>query len=74
MKYVYLALVVLFAGIVLAFKVQNLESVTVSLLSASITLPVSMLVLLVYVLGMLTGGAFFALLRALVHRASAAEK
>jgi uncharacterized integral membrane protein len=73
-KYVYLALVVVLAGIVLLFKVQNLESVTVSLFSASLTLPVSMLILVVYVLGMLTGGAVFALLRALIHRASAAEK
>ena len=74
MKYVYVALIVVIAGIVLLFKVQNLTSVTVSLLGASITLPVSILVLLVYVLGMLTGGMVLALLRALIHRASAQDR
>jgi uncharacterized integral membrane protein len=74
MKYVYVALIVVIAGIVLLFKVQNLTSVTVSLLGASITLPVSILVLLIYVLGMLTGGMVLALLRALIHRASAQDR
>jgi len=71
MKYVYIALIVVFAGIVLLFKVQNLTSVTVSLFAASVTLPISVLVLSIYVLGMLTGGMVLALLRALIHRASA---
>jgi uncharacterized integral membrane protein len=74
MKYVYVALIVVIAGIVLLFKVQNLTSVTVSLLGARITLPVSILVLLIYVLGMLTGGMVLALLRALIHRASAQDR
>jgi uncharacterized integral membrane protein len=74
MKYVYIALIVVLSGIVLLFKVQNLESVTVSLFSASVTLPVSILVLLIYVLGMLTGGMVLALVRSLVHRATAAQK
>jgi uncharacterized integral membrane protein len=69
---VYVALIVVVAVLVGLFKVQNLESVTVSLLSASLTLPVSVLVLLVYVLGMLTGSLVFALLRNLVRGASAA--
>jgi uncharacterized integral membrane protein len=69
MRYVYIALIVAFTGIVLLFKFQNLESATVSLFSASITLPISVLVLLIYVLGMLTGGFVFALLRTWVERA-----
>jgi uncharacterized integral membrane protein len=69
-RYVYIALIVLFAGILVLFKFQNLEAVTVSLLSASITLPVSVLVLLIYVFGMLTGGFVFALLRIWIHGAS----
>jgi uncharacterized integral membrane protein len=74
MKYVYVALIVVIAGIVLLFKVQNLTSVTVSLFGASLTLPVSILVLLVYVLGMLTGGMVLALLRTLIHRVSAQDR
>ena len=74
MKYVYIALIVVFAGIVLLFKVQNLTSVTVSLFAASVTLPISVLVLLIYVLGMLTGGMVLALLRTLIRRASAKDR
>jgi len=74
MKYVYIALIVVFAGIVLLFKVQNLTSVTVSLFAASVTLPLSVLVLLIYVLGMLTGGMVLALLRTLIRRASAKDR
>jgi putative membrane protein len=68
-RYVYLAIIILLAGIAGLFKLQNLEAVTVSFLSASVTLPASLLVLLAYVLGMLTGSAVFALLRDLTRRA-----
>ena len=64
MRYVYIALMVVFTGIVLLFTFQNLEVTTVSLFSASITLPISVLVLLTCVLGILAGGFVLALLRA----------
>lgn len=70
MRYVYMALIASLAAIVILFKFQNLESVTVSLFAASVTLPVSVLVLLIYVLGMLTGGFLLALLRSWVHGAT----
>ena len=63
MRYVYMALIAFFAAIIILFKFQNLEAVTISLFSASVTLPVSVLVLLIYVLGMLTGGLLLTLLR-----------
>jgi lipopolysaccharide assembly protein A len=70
MRYVYMALIALFAAIIILFKFQNLEAVTISLFAASITLPVSVLVLLIYVLGMLTGGFMLALVRTWVHGAT----
>jgi uncharacterized integral membrane protein len=70
MRYIYMALIAILAGVIILFKVQNLESVTVSLFSASVTLPVSVLVLLIYVLGMLTGGFLLALVRSWVHGAT----
>ncbi len=70
MRYVYMALIAVAAGLVILFKIQNLETVTISLFSASITLPVSVLVLLIYVLGMLTGGSLFALMRTWVRGAT----
>jgi len=70
MRYIYMALIAIVAGVIILFKVQNLESVTVSLFSASVTLPVSVLVLLIYILGMLTGGFLLALVRSWVHGAT----
>jgi uncharacterized integral membrane protein len=58
-----MGLIVVFTAIILLFKFQNLQTATVSLFSASITLPVSVLVIGIYVLGMLTGGFLLALLR-----------
>jgi len=69
MRFVYIGLIVAFTALVLLFKFQNLETATVSLFSASITLPVSILVFLVYMLGMLTGGCLWALLRSWVSGA-----
>ena len=63
MRYVYIGLIVAFTALVLLFKVQNLETVTVSLFSSSISLPVSILMVGIYLLGMFTGGSVVALLR-----------
>jgi uncharacterized integral membrane protein len=63
-RYLYIALIVAFTAVVLLFKVQNLESVTVTLFSASVTLPVSVLLVGVYVLGAFTGGFLLTVLRA----------
>jgi len=52
------------AGIVVLFTFQNIASATVSLLALSVTLPLSILVLLVYGLGMVTGGLAVRLARA----------
>jgi putative membrane protein len=69
MRYVYIGMIVLFTGLVLLFKFQNLETATVSLFSASITVPMSVHVFLIYVLGMLTGGSLYALLKSWVREA-----
>jgi uncharacterized integral membrane protein len=69
MRYVYIALIILLTAVVLLFKFQNLTSVTVSLLSMSASLPLSTLVILVYLLGMVTGSALFGLVRSWIHGA-----
>ena len=63
MRYLYVALVVLVTAAVLLFKIQNLDMVTVSFLTMSLTMPVSVTIILVYVLGMVSGGALLNLLR-----------
>lgn len=69
MRYVYITLIVALTAVVLLFKLQNLQSVTVSFLSANFTLPASLLLMLVYVLGMVSGGSLLALLRTWVRGA-----
>lgn len=70
MRYVYMALIATFVAIVILFKVQNIDSVTVALFGATVTLPLSVLVLLIYLLGALTGGSVLALMRTWVHGAT----
>ncbi len=74
MRYIYIALIGLVAVIALLFTLQNLESVTVVFFSAHITLPASILVFLVYVLGMVTGGSLGWLLRSWTHGATGESK
>jgi lipopolysaccharide assembly protein A len=69
-RYLYIALIVIFAGVVLLFKIQNTDSVTISLFSMSVTLPASVMVLLVYILGMFTGGFVLGLLRTWTNKAT----
>ncbi len=70
MRYVHIGLVVVVTAIVLLFKIENLTAVTVSLFGMSVTMPVFLLVIGIYVLGMLTGSSLLAFTRALVNRAT----
>ncbi|MCC6870034.1 MAG: DUF1049 domain-containing protein [Burkholderiales bacterium] len=63
MKYVYIALIVVFTAIVLLFKVQNFNTATISLFNMSLTLPMWLLAAGIYVLGMFTGAALVSLLK-----------
>lgn len=70
MRYVYVGLMIIALAIVILFKVQNLTSVTVTLLGLSASMPVSVLVFGVYLLGMLTGGVMWSLLRTSIRGAT----
>jgi uncharacterized integral membrane protein len=63
MRWIYLAVIVLFALATLVFALQNLEVVTVSLLRFEVRAPLAILTIVVYLLGAVTGGSLFALLR-----------
>ena len=63
MRWIYLAVIALFALATLAFAVQNLEVVTMSLLHFQVRAPLALLTVVVYLLGAATGGSLFALLR-----------
>ncbi|AKA39155.1 lipopolysaccharide assembly protein LapA domain-containing protein [Yersinia ruckeri] len=57
-KYVYTAVFLVIVTLMTLFAFQNSEVVKLSLLFTKVTLPVSLLIVLVYFLGMLTGGIF----------------
>ncbi len=69
MRYVYIALIVIISAVVLLFKFQNLDNVTISFLTMSITIPASFMVIGIYVLGMLTGGSLYAFFKNIVRKA-----
>jgi uncharacterized integral membrane protein len=63
MRWFYLTLIVVFAAATLIFALQNLQVVDVSFLRLGVRTPLAFLVGVIYVLGALTGGSLFALLR-----------
>ena len=63
MRWLYLAIVVVFIAALIVFIAQNTQSVSMSFLSLGITLPLAVLAFVAYVLGALTGGSLYALLR-----------
>ncbi len=63
MRWVYLTLIVLLAAVTLIFIIQNRDLVTISFLGFSIRAPLAILIAAVYIVGAVTGGSLFALLR-----------
>jgi lipopolysaccharide assembly protein A len=63
MRWIYLAVILLFAAATIVFALQNFEIVTISFLGSNVRVPVALLVAVVYLLGAATGGSMFALLR-----------
>ena len=63
MRWLYLAIVVVFVAALIIFLFQNTERVSMSFLSFGVTLPLAVLAFVVYVLGALTGGSLYALIR-----------
>jgi lipopolysaccharide assembly protein A len=73
MRWVYLAVVVLFVAAMIVFAIQNREAVTMAFLGFSIRAPLALLAIGVYILGAITGGSLLALLRRSVQRARPAS-
>jgi lipopolysaccharide assembly protein A len=63
MRWVHLTIIIVFAAVTVILALQNLGSVSVSFLSWSLRVPLILLVVIVYVLGAVTGGSLLALLR-----------
>ncbi len=63
MRWVYLAVIVVFAAATIIFAAQNFETVTISFFRMNLRLPLAVQTIVVYLLGAATGGSVFALLR-----------
>jgi len=63
MRWIHLAIIILFALATLIFAVQNLQTVTIAFLGFSVSLPLALQAIVIYLLGMATGGSLWALLR-----------
>ena len=63
MRWFHMTLIAIFILATVIFAVQNLQSVTVAFLNFRIGAPLAILIALIYVLGMITGGSLWALIR-----------
>jgi lipopolysaccharide assembly protein A len=68
MRWLNIIVVALFAIATLLFAIQNFQIVTLSFMGFSARAPLALLVAIIYVLGMATGGGLFALLRRSIAR------
>ena len=63
MRWLYLAVIIVFAAATLLFILQNGDLVTMSFFGLGFRAPFAILIAIAYVLGAATGGSLFALLR-----------
>ena len=63
MRWVHLTIIVVFAAATVIFGIQNREMVTMDFLGFSLRSPLAIMAACFYVLGAITGGSLFALLR-----------
>jgi uncharacterized integral membrane protein len=63
MRWIHIIIVVLFVAAIAVFALQNLAAVTMTFLGFSVRAPLAVMVAVVYLLGMVTGGSLWALLR-----------
>jgi uncharacterized integral membrane protein len=73
MRWVYLTMVVLFAAAAIIFIFQNVGVVTMSFLGLSVRAPLAVLAAIAYILGAITGGSLYALLRKSVQGSRASR-
>ena len=63
MRWIYLAIIIVFAAAIAIFAAQNLEIVTTSFLGLKVRAPLALQIAVVYLVGAATGGSLFELLR-----------
>jgi uncharacterized integral membrane protein len=63
MRWIHLTIVVLFIAVMIVFVIQNSEAITMAFFGFSIRAPLALVAAGFYVLGAITGGSLFALVR-----------
>ncbi|MEW9804871.1 hypothetical protein [Mesorhizobium marinum] len=63
MRWFHMAVIAVIAIAFVIFALQNLQTATVAFLGFSMTLPLALMFLVIYLLGMATGGSARALIR-----------
>jgi uncharacterized integral membrane protein len=63
MRWFHMGLIAILAAAIVVFAFQNLQSVTVAFLNFRLSAPLAVLIAVVYVLGMATGGSLWSLFR-----------
>jgi putative membrane protein len=74
MRVIYLLLLLVFIGAIVIFCVQNLETITVTYLQWSMTIPLPLLAFLIYLLGMFSGASVLSFMRRSIHRVTDEKK
>jgi putative membrane protein len=69
MRWVHLIIIALFLAAILIFAGQNFETVTMTFLGFSASAPLALIAVIFYLLGMVTGGSVWSLLRRSLHAA-----
>lgn len=63
MRWFHIAVIAVLAFVTLVLMFQNFEAVTFSFLNFGLTMPLAILIALIYVMGAATGGSLWALVR-----------
>jgi putative membrane protein len=63
MRWVHMAVIIVFVAAIIVFAWQNFQITTVSFLGFSVRAPLALLAVIIYVVGMVTGGSLWAMLR-----------
>ena len=63
MRWVHVTIIVVFAAVTVIFGIQNREMITIDFLGFSLRSPLAIMTACFYILGAITGGSLFALLR-----------
>ena len=63
MRWFHIIVIAVLAIAILIFAFENLQSVTVEFLGFSVTAPLAILFVIIYLLGMATGGSVWTLIR-----------